>query len=72
MAVYIDERVCKGCGVCVQYCPQGVLRMSDRRNEKGYNVAEAALPDECKACKLCEINCPDLALYVVKEVSSGA
>jgi len=71
MALYIDEKLCKGCGLCVYYCPKGVLEMSDRRNEKGYNVVEVAHPEKCNSCKLCEISCPDFAIYVVKEVASG-
>lgn len=38
--------------------------MSDQRNPKGYNVVEVANPEKCKPCKLCEINCPDFAIYV--------
>ena len=64
MTVHIDARVCKGCGLCVYYCPQEVLRLSDRRNAKGYNVAEAGEPDNCVLCRLCEMSCPDLAIFV--------
>jgi 2-oxoglutarate ferredoxin oxidoreductase subunit delta len=67
MFVYIEERLCKGCGLCVHFCPRGVLGMSERRNEKGYNVVEVIHPEQCKPCKLCEMNCPDFALCVVKE-----
>lgn len=70
MAVYIDEKLCKGCGLCVHFCPKEVLEMSDRRNEKGYNLAEVVNPEDCNACKLCEINCPDFAIYVEKEAAS--
>lgn len=72
MPVYIDEEVCKGCGLCVHYCPQGVFRMSDRRNKKGYDVAEPAAQEKCKVCHTCEISCPDLALCVVDEAASDA
>ena len=72
MAVYIDERVCKGCGLCVHFCPKGVLAMSERLNEKGYNVVEVVYPENCNTCDLCEINCPDLAIYVTKGASSTA
>jgi 2-oxoglutarate ferredoxin oxidoreductase subunit delta len=71
MAVYIDEKLCKGCGLCVYFCPKEVLKMSDRRNEKGYNLVEMVNPEDCNACKLCEINCPDFAIYVEKEAASG-
>jgi len=67
MAVYIEERLCKGCGLCVYYCPKKVLTMSDRRNDKGYQVVEVCDPDQCNACKICEINCPDFVIYVEKE-----
>jgi len=72
MDVVIDERVCKGCGLCMHFCPKGVLEMSERRNEKGYNVVEVVYPENCNACSLCEINCPDFAICVVKEPQSAA
>ncbi len=67
MAVYIEERLCKGCGLCVFFCKLNVLKMSERRNAKGYNVVEAVLPEKSTGCKLCEINCPDFSLYVEVE-----
>ena len=72
MAIHIDERVCKGCGLCVHYCGQGVLTMSDRRNAKGYNVAQVTNAAACNLCLACEINCPDLAVYVeVRKKATG-
>lgn len=67
MAVYIEERLCKGCGLCVHFCKHDVLNMSDRRNVKGYNVAQVSQLDKCKFCRLCEMNCPDFALYIEGE-----
>lgn len=64
MRIHIDERVCKGCDLCVFYCPRDVLRLSGRRNQKGYSVAEVHNLGDCTGCKLCEISCPDLAIYV--------
>lgn len=46
------------------YCPREVLRFSEQRNPKGYTVVEVYRPEECVGCRLCEIGCPDLALYV--------
>lgn len=71
MAIYIDEELCKGCGLCVHYCPKNVLNMSDRRNKKGYNVPEVVNAENCNACKMCEISCPDFVIYVVKEAKSS-
>jgi 2-oxoglutarate ferredoxin oxidoreductase subunit delta len=62
--VNIDPRVCKGCGLCVFYCPKCVLKLADKINQKGYNVAEVVNPASCVGCHLCDIGCPDLAIYV--------
>ncbi len=67
MHIYIDTEVCKGCGLCIFYCPKEVLRFSDKRNERGYDIVEIYQPEECVGCGLCEIDCPDLAIYVENE-----
>ncbi len=64
MPVEVDERLCKGCNICVYRCPVDVLELSERRNEKGYNVAEVKSPDDCIHCRVCEKNCPDFAITV--------
>jgi len=64
--VHIDERLCKGCRLCVTICPKNVLAMSQRVNKKGYTVVEAARPEACISCKLCEKTCPDFAIFVEK------
>jgi len=38
--VHIIEERCKGCGYCVEFCPQDVLVMSERTNAKGYHPPE--------------------------------
>lgn len=49
---------CKGCGLCVEFCPTGVLEQgSDGR----VIVAHA---EKCTACRWCELHCPDFAIFV--------
>ena len=53
----IRERWCKGCNICVAFCPKQVLAL---RNGKVY----AAHPDQCIGCRLCELRCPDFAIEI--------
>jgi len=65
--IYVDKEVCKGCELCIYFCPKGVFEMSKQRNKKGFIFSEAKHPEKCILCKICEINCPDLAIYVEED-----
>lgn len=59
----IDER-CKGCGFCVEFCPQNTLVMSRTTNSRGYHPPEISDQSRCVDCGLCALLCPDFAIYV--------
>lgn len=65
--VHIIRERCKGCGFCVEYCPQRTLRMSDEFNAKGYHTVEVCPEADCPACGLCEAICPDFAIFVTMD-----
>ncbi len=65
--IYIIVDRCKGCGFCVEYCPRDVLEMSDEYNIKGYHIPFAAHEDKCINCDLCELICPEFAIFVLKD-----
>ncbi len=67
MAVCVEEKVCKGCSICVTTCPKNILEISDRRNAKGANVVEQIDPKKCVECGTCQDICPDLAIWVCSE-----
>ncbi len=52
---------CKGCRICVDFCPTGVLAFQDE-GETPIVVA----PEKCTACHWCDTHCPDLAIVVKK------
>jgi len=55
MSISINRQWCKGCGVCVAFCPKGALRLDEE--EKAAWDAE-----KCVSCGMCERYCPDLAI----------
>ncbi len=57
----IKKDWCKGCGICVQFCPKQVLELNTHER------AVAARPEDCICCRLCELRCPDLAIEVIIE-----
>ena len=57
---------CKGCQLCVTYCPRGVLEMSNLFNAKGYHPPQARQPQLCVACGLCTMLCPEFAIFVLE------
>lgn len=61
--ITIEERWCKGCALCVNYCPQKILYIGD---DFKVHVSDES---ECLGCYLCEYRCPDFAISVneVKE-----
>jgi 2-oxoglutarate ferredoxin oxidoreductase subunit delta len=56
---------CKGCGFCIEYCPKEVLAFSRGFNRKGYHPPEVIADGECVNCNLCEMICPDFAIFSV-------
>ena len=56
----IDKNKCTGCGICLEVCPQNVLKIE---NKKAVIVEK----DSCIECGACKMNCPFEAI----EVNSG-
>lgn len=59
--IVINRDWCKGCGICVKFCPTEVLELD--RQEKSIVVR----PEDCICCRMCELRCPDLAIEVLTE-----
>ena len=62
--IHINKDRCKGCGFCVEYCPEDVLELSEEFNVKGYHPPYVKHPDKCMYCQLCQTICPEFAIFV--------
>jgi len=64
MSVYIDGKICKGCQLCIYFCPKKVFEAGEEVNDKGFFIPKVAQEEQCIKCKICEYTCPDLAIFV--------
>lgn len=55
---------CKGCGLCVDICPTGTLQLEDNHESKFGVSIKVDAQDYCIGCKMCEMRCPDFAIFV--------
>jgi len=62
--LWVDERYCKGCLICVDICPTNALQQSQGINVKGYVTPVEKDMNQCKICGLCELMCPDFAIAI--------
>ncbi|MBL7033458.1 MAG: 4Fe-4S dicluster domain-containing protein [Candidatus Delongbacteria bacterium] len=65
--IRIDEDYCKGCSICIDFCPLEVLSESDQINRKGYYVPKISREQRCIGCRFCELLCPEFAITIKNE-----
>jgi 2-oxoglutarate ferredoxin oxidoreductase subunit delta len=65
--VSFQEELCKGCKLCVNACPQKIIKLADHFNSMGYHPATVKLQEKCRSCAFCAMVCPDIAIMVTKE-----
>lgn len=64
--IEIDKERCKGCGLCVEACPQGHIHIASTGNRMGYFFAEPC-GTGCTGCAICALVCPDVAIEVYRD-----
>lgn len=67
-AIVVNSDRCKGCALCVDASPKGVLALASKKvNVHGYPYVEVAMPGDCVGCAACAIVCPDGCIEVYRK-----
>ncbi len=80
--ITIDRERCKGCLLCISFCPKGLISVDKNLNRRGVkpvkfsrqtNLNKGEIPPkagnespECLGCTMCAIICPDCCIEVSK------
>lgn len=62
--VHVEADLCKECGLCVEACPVGVLKISKTLNKMGYHPVEYT-GEGCTGCGVCFYVCPEPGTFTV-------
>ncbi len=64
--VSINKDKCKGCLLCISFCPKGAIKKSKAINKLGVNFVEFQDNDACLGCMMCALICPDCCIEIYK------
>lgn len=65
--IVVNEDRCKGCGLCIHFCPKKAIGIAEHLNKRGYYPAALINREACIGCGICARMCPDVAISVYKE-----
>ena len=72
----INKDYCKGCDICIAFCPRNVYEKGDKLSTLGYRMPVTIKPEECFnydiketdkiRCGICFYMCPEHAITYKK------
>ncbi len=65
--IKIDREQCKGCLMCMEFCPVHVIAPFDKVNAAGYIPVTPVNMDACTGCGTCALVCAEVAIEVYRE-----
>ena len=66
MIEIVSAQRCTGCNICVHACPTNVFEIVAGKPPR------IARQDDCQTCFMCELYCPEDALYVAPVADAAA
>ena len=69
--VRILRRYCKGCGLCVEVCEAGKLRIDTQPDKRGVQAAVVVGDVDCTGCLKCATICPEAAIEIYRVAAEG-
>ena len=69
--ITIDTERCKGCQLCISFCPKKIISLAPYVNQAGQTPA-VVIPEkahECTGCAVCALMCPDAAISVYRRAA---
>ncbi|MBU1888365.1 MAG: 4Fe-4S binding protein [Candidatus Omnitrophica bacterium] len=65
--IEISKERCKGCELCLLYCPGHCIELDKSMNKRGaYPALFTDNDKKCTGCSFCAIMCPDVCITVYK------
>ena len=65
-SIEIDSAFCKGCEMCIHFCPKDCIVLSNNINAAGYMTAAPDGSGACNGCCTCALVCPEAAIEVYR------
>ncbi|MBU1113167.1 MAG: 4Fe-4S binding protein [Candidatus Omnitrophica bacterium] len=62
--IVIDHDKCKGCQLCIFYCPVKHLKLTRQLNKRGVRFAETGPKTKCNGCGFCFQICPETCIEI--------
>jgi 2-oxoglutarate ferredoxin oxidoreductase subunit delta len=66
--IIIDAEKCKSCELCIHFCGQKNLALSDATNARGFHPAKLLEANNCTGCGNCALMCPEVCIRVYRRI----
>ena len=62
--IKINKKYCKGCQLCIAFCPRKNIKVDIVLNEGGIFPAAIISEEDCTGCGICYLMCPEACIEI--------